>query len=339
MLSRVSRLARHLDRARRAAFAEPRPGAMGVRCPVGAAPPGPSLRAQPGGAAAHHAGDLGHHDQPDRPAGAGLAWSPGAPTRRTSGACWSRSHRRGSATGWTPRWRELLTSERALLHPIPEDSRRALAACCAICWPRWTPSSQMTAWDAGQPTGSGVREIAPGIWCWQRRPRGLRPGEFGARTSYAVAAGGETLLVDPLVDAGDDPALAALDGRARGRVRILDQHAVPHPQRGGAVAALPPRAGAHPRAPGGGARGWATLSGFEADRRRRRRRRRGPLPPDRQPAPLRAADRDPRPPRPGLRRRRGARRAAASCACGRTRWTASAAAAGGASATCRRSNA
>lgn len=27
--------------------------------------------------------------------------------------------------------------------------------------------------------GSDVREIVPGIWCWQRRPRGLRPGEFG----------------------------------------------------------------------------------------------------------------------------------------------------------------
>jgi len=43
-----------------------------------------------------------------------------------------------------------------------------------------------------------VHEIAPGIWLWQRRPRGLRPGEFGARTSYALTAGGETLLVDPL---------------------------------------------------------------------------------------------------------------------------------------------
>jgi hypothetical protein len=36
-------------------------------------------------------------------------------------------------------------------------------------------------------------------------PRGLRPGEFGARTSYAVTAGGETLLVDPLVTGEDDP--------------------------------------------------------------------------------------------------------------------------------------
>jgi hypothetical protein len=66
-----------------------------------------------------------------------------------------------------------------------------------------------------------VREIAAGVWSWQRRPRGLRPGEFGARTSYALTADGETLLVDPLVTGEDDPALDVLDGLARGRVRIL----------------------------------------------------------------------------------------------------------------------
>ncbi len=72
-----------------------------------------------------------------------------------------------------------------------------------------------------QMAGSDVREIVPGIWCWQRRPRGLRPGEFGARTSYALTVDGETLLVDPLVTGDDDPALGALDDLAGGRVRIL----------------------------------------------------------------------------------------------------------------------
>jgi hypothetical protein len=43
----------------------------------------------------------------------------------------------------------------------------------------------MAAAGGGHLTGNGVREIAPGIWCWQRRPRGLRPGAFRARTSYA----------------------------------------------------------------------------------------------------------------------------------------------------------
>ena len=70
-------------------------------------------------------------------------------------------------------------------------------------------------------TGSGVQEIVAGIWCWQRRPRGLRPGEFGARTSYALTAGGETLLIDPLVEGDNDPALGALDDLVGGRVRIL----------------------------------------------------------------------------------------------------------------------
>jgi hypothetical protein len=69
--------------------------------------------------------------------------------------------------------------------------------------------------------GGDVREIVPGIWCWQRLPRGLRPGEFGARTSYALAVEGETLLVDPLVTGDDDPALGTLDDLAGGRVRIL----------------------------------------------------------------------------------------------------------------------
>lgn len=71
------------------------------------------------------------------------------------------------------------------------------------------------------PAPSGVEEIATGIWRWERRPRGLPAGEFGARTSYAVAAGGETLLVDPLVDGAGDPALRTLDDLVRGRVRIL----------------------------------------------------------------------------------------------------------------------
>jgi glyoxylase-like metal-dependent hydrolase (beta-lactamase superfamily II) len=68
---------------------------------------------------------------------------------------------------------------------------------------------------------SGLQEIVEGIWCWERSPRGLRSGEFGARTSYAVAVDNGTLLVDPLVHGDDDPVLAALDDLVRGRVRIL----------------------------------------------------------------------------------------------------------------------
>lgn len=70
-------------------------------------------------------------------------------------------------------------------------------------------------------TAGGMQEITAGIWCWQRRPPRLRPGEFGVRTCYAVTVNGQTLLIDPLVEGDDDPALAALDNLASGQVRIL----------------------------------------------------------------------------------------------------------------------
>ena len=148
-----------------------------------------------------------------------------------------------------------------------------------------------------------MREIAPGIWCWQRRPRGLRPGEFGARTSYALTAGGETLLVDPLVTGEDDPALGVLDGLARGRVRILiskpyhTRSAEPLWRRYRRAQA---RIDGHPEVATrlGDVSGFQAVTGGDVGGR-------GPLSTDRQPAPLRAADRDPRPPRPGVRRRRG----------------------------------
>lgn len=70
-------------------------------------------------------------------------------------------------------------------------------------------------------TETGLKEIAVGIWQWEHRPRGLAPGEFGIRTSYALAVGQETLLIDPLMNGDDDPALPALDDVVHGRVRIL----------------------------------------------------------------------------------------------------------------------
>jgi hypothetical protein len=66
-----------------------------------------------------------------------------------------------------------------------------------------------------------VEEIVTGIWRWERCPRGLRPSEFGGWTSYAVAIESEVLLLDPLLDGDDDPALDVLDDLVRGRVRIL----------------------------------------------------------------------------------------------------------------------
>jgi len=66
-----------------------------------------------------------------------------------------------------------------------------------------------------------VEEVVTGIWRWERRPRGLRPNEFGGRTSYAVALESEVLLLDPLLEGDDDPAVDMLDDLVRGRVRIL----------------------------------------------------------------------------------------------------------------------
>ena len=66
-----------------------------------------------------------------------------------------------------------------------------------------------------------VEELVSGIWCWEQRPRGLRPGEFGARTSYAIGTEGSLLLVDPLVGGNDDPVVDVLDDLVGGELRIL----------------------------------------------------------------------------------------------------------------------
>lgn len=70
-------------------------------------------------------------------------------------------------------------------------------------------------------SGTEIEEIAPEIWCWERRPRSLRPGEFGGRTSYALSLHDDLLLIDPLVSGDSDPALELLDELAQRRVWIL----------------------------------------------------------------------------------------------------------------------
>lgn len=49
----------------------------------------------------------------------------------------------------------------------------------------------------------------------------MSSGEFGGRTRYAVTLENDVLLVHPLVDGDDDPALDVLDDLVRGSVRIL----------------------------------------------------------------------------------------------------------------------
>jgi hypothetical protein len=68
-------------------------------------------------------------------------------------------------------------------------------------------------------------ELAPGLWRWATRHPEWHPGRFGAEVGcFALEAGEELLLIDPLLPAGGDDAavLGVLDGAASGRaVHVL----------------------------------------------------------------------------------------------------------------------
>jgi hypothetical protein len=59
-------------------------------------------------------------------------------------------------------------------------------------------------------------ELTPGLWRFTVNRNGLPP----TMTAYALRAGEDTILVDPLADE-TEALLVALDGIVRGRVRIL----------------------------------------------------------------------------------------------------------------------
>jgi glyoxylase-like metal-dependent hydrolase (beta-lactamase superfamily II) len=68
------------------------------------------------------------------------------------------------------------------------------------------------------------KRIAPGLWRWSARHPEWHPGEFGAEVgSFALEAGGDLLLIDPLLPAGEDAqVLELLDGLAGDRdVHVL----------------------------------------------------------------------------------------------------------------------
>ena len=123
VLSRISRLARHLDIARRGAFAEHELeswefdvlSALRRQGPPFQLTPGALLRATlvTSGTMTNRIDRLAARD-----------WSAGSRTRGTSGACWSPSPIR-ARSGWTPRW----------------------PGCCAgsgRCWRAWTTPSAGT---------------------------------------------------------------------------------------------------------------------------------------------------------------------------------------------------
>lgn len=64
---------------------------------------------------------------------------------------------------------------------------------------------------------SPLDEVAPGLWRFTVARNGLPP----TMTAYVLRDGEDTILVDPLVDGGAEPLLAALDEIVHGRVRIL----------------------------------------------------------------------------------------------------------------------
>ena len=69
-----------------------------------------------------------------------------------------------------------------------------------------------------------TKRIAPGLWRWTARHPEWHPGEFGAEVaSFALDAGGDLLLVDPLLPAEDaGPLVELLDGLAADRdVHVL----------------------------------------------------------------------------------------------------------------------
>jgi hypothetical protein len=62
-----------------------------------------------------------------------------------------------------------------------------------------------------------LEELAAGLWRWTARHPEWHPGDWGREVaSFAVDAGGATLLIDPLVEARDQ-----LDGVVSGPVAIL----------------------------------------------------------------------------------------------------------------------
>lgn len=65
-------------------------------------------------------------------------------------------------------------------------------------------------------------ELAPDLWSWTRRHPEWHPHGFGDEVcAYALRDAEGLVIVDPLLDGEDDPALAELEARASGDARIL----------------------------------------------------------------------------------------------------------------------
>jgi hypothetical protein len=66
------------------------------------------------------------------------------------------------------------------------------------------------------------KRLAKGLWRWTARHPEWHPGEFGSEVaSFALQAGDETLLVDPLLPPEPQAVLDLIEAQLRGRLSIL----------------------------------------------------------------------------------------------------------------------
>jgi hypothetical protein len=66
------------------------------------------------------------------------------------------------------------------------------------------------------------QQLADGLWRWTARHPEWHPGEFGAEVaSFALQAGDDTILVDPLLPPEPEPVLDLIDGQLDGRLSIV----------------------------------------------------------------------------------------------------------------------
>jgi hypothetical protein len=69
---------------------------------------------------------------------------------------------------------------------------------------------------------SAPEQLADGLWRWTARHPEWHPGEFGSEVaSFALKAGGESILIDPLLPPDPEPALALVRSILRERLEIL----------------------------------------------------------------------------------------------------------------------
>lgn len=67
-----------------------------------------------------------------------------------------------------------------------------------------------------------MEQLTDGLWRWTARHPEWHPGEFGAEVvSFAVQAGGDTLLIDPLLPPEPQAVLETIEGTLRDRLAIL----------------------------------------------------------------------------------------------------------------------